>query len=222
MRLICRYLAEFRDDSLQLFNNPIRSMQFVHLQEFSEIGDLGFPATLESVPNPWSDLPVVFEDCSCVVKLVGSRDEPDIPRFFAKLLDIVLFALRPGLLVVGVRSEAVGQAPNHTGHVRAEIMLDVLKPQLSPVILSSVVKKCGDHHVFRNGETGMASLAHDQRGNSQKVRHVRNISTLAPLNVEDTCVLDRARKPAGQVELAGRILVLTLASCFHSASMWMK
>src|ERR1035441_5132926 len=85
MRLICRYLAEFVDDSLQLFNNPTRSMQLVHLQEFIEIEDLGLPATLESVPDPWSDLPVVFEDCSCVVKLVGSRDEPDICRLFAKL-----------------------------------------------------------------------------------------------------------------------------------------
>jgi len=37
MRLIRRYLAEFGDNALQLFNNPIRSMQFVHLQEFIEI-----------------------------------------------------------------------------------------------------------------------------------------------------------------------------------------
>src|ERR1039458_8233295 len=107
MRLIRRYLAEFGDNALQLFNNPTRPMQFVHLQEFIEIEDLSLPAALESVPNPWSDLPVVFEDCSCVVKLVGSRDEPDIRRFFAKLLDIVSFALRPGLFVVGVRSETV-------------------------------------------------------------------------------------------------------------------
>ena len=85
-------------------------MQFVNLQEFVEIPDLILPTTLESVPDPWSDLSVVFEDCSCVVELVGSRDEPDIGWFFAKPSDIGFLALRPGFLVVGVSSKAVGQS----------------------------------------------------------------------------------------------------------------
>ena len=94
-------------------------------------------------------------------------------------------------------------------------MLDVLEPQLSPVIFGSVMKKGGDHHVFGDGESDVTSLAHDQGRDPQKVCHVRNIGTLAPLDVEDTRVLDRARKPAGQVELSRLIVV---GRCLHIAS----
>jgi hypothetical protein len=104
--------------------------------------------------------------------------------------------------------------------VRAEIVLDVLEPQLSPLIFSSVMKKGGNHHVFGDRAPGMASLTHDQGRNSEKMRHVRNICTLAPFDVEDTRIFDCARKPAGQVKLSARIVVWTLVFCFHSASIW--
>jgi altronate dehydratase len=82
------------------------------------------------------------------------------------------------------------------------------------------MKKGGDHHVFGDGESGVASLTHDQGCNSQKMRHVRNICPLAPLDVEDARIFDCARKPAGQVQLSARIVVCTLVFCSHSASIW--
>jgi hypothetical protein len=99
-------------------------------------------------------------------------------------------------------------------------MLDVLEPQFSSVIFGSVMKKGGDHHVFGDGEPGVPSLTHDQGCNPEKMRHVWNVGPLPPLDVEDTDIFDCARKPAGQAELSGRILAFTLASCSHSASMW--
>jgi hypothetical protein len=88
------------------------------------------------------------------------------------------------------------------------------------VIFGSVMKKGGDHHVFGDGAPGVASLTHDQGCNSQKMRHVRNIGPLAPLDVEDARIFDSACKPAGQVQLSARIVVCALVFCFHSASIW--
>src|ERR1035437_5981206 len=129
----------------------------------------------------------------------------DIGRFFAEPSDISFLALRPGFLMVGVRSKAVGQHLDHARNIRAEIVLDVLEPQFSPLIFGSVMKKGGDHHVFGDRAPGVAGLTHDQGCNSQKMRHVWNIGTLAPLDVEDTRIFDCARKPAGQVQLSARL-----------------
>jgi hypothetical protein len=81
------------------------------------------------------------------------------------------------------------------------------------------MKEGGDHHVFGDGEPGVASLTHNEGGNPEKMCHVRNVGTLAPFDVDDTRVFDCARKPAGQVELLGFIVVRTPILCFHSASM---
>lgn len=62
-------------------------------------------------------------------------------------------------------------------------MLDVFEPQLSPLIFGSVVEKGCDHHVFCDGEPGVASLTHDEGGDAEKMRHVRNVGTLAPFDV---------------------------------------
>jgi hypothetical protein len=67
----CRELGEFINGSLELFDDPpIRASPLENLDEFVEIPHLVFAASLESSPNLRSDLFVLRQNCSSVVKLV--------------------------------------------------------------------------------------------------------------------------------------------------------
>ena len=81
------------------------------------------------------------------------------------------------------------------------------------MIFGSIVKHCRDHHLFGHRERNLPCLAHHQRCDAEKVSDVGNISFLAPLDVEHTRIVDCARKPAAQIELAGPIRPLAL--CFQ-------
>jgi hypothetical protein len=116
-RFFFRYPLECVDNTLQFFNNPVRSRQFEQRQEFIEIPELFQAASFESLPNPWPDLAVVIENCPGVVEFVGCRNEQDIRRFAAKHPDIGLFPFHPGLLFVRVLGKAVRERANHARHV---------------------------------------------------------------------------------------------------------
>src|ERR1035437_1879283 len=81
------------------------------------------------------------------------------------------------------------------------------------------MKKGGNHHVFCDKEPYVPNLAHDQGGNPQEMRHVRNIGSFAPLGVDLTRIVHGARKPATQLEWFGLIVVHVLAFLSHCASM---
>jgi hypothetical protein len=51
------------------------------------------------------------------------------------------------------------------------------------------------------------------------MRHVWNIGSLASLDVDDTRIVDCARKSATQVELLGLIAIWFFIPCCHRASM---
>ena len=80
------------------------------------------------------------------------------------------------------------------------------------------MKKGGDHHVFGDREPGVPNFTHYQGCNSQKMGHVWNVGSLAVFDVDVTRILDRAGEPARQVELPTLIIVRTLLSCLHNAS----
>ncbi len=93
-------------------------------------------------------------------------------------------------------------------------MRDVIEARLSPVIFGRVMKQSGDHHVFGDREGGVPGFTHYQRCNPKKVCHVRNTGSLAPLDVDVTCTVDCACKPAAQVELGGLMAILFVSSVF--------
>lgn len=97
-------------------------------------------------------------------------------------------------------------------------MLNVHEAQHSPVIFGSVMKKGGNHHVFGNRETGVSSLTHHQGCNPKKMRHVRNAGSFAPLDVDDTRIVNGARKSTAQVESGGFIVVRATVFRCHNAS----
>jgi hypothetical protein len=87
------------------------------------------------------------------------------------------------------------------------------------VIFGGVMEESCDHHVFCDRETSMPSLTHDQGCNPQKMRHVRYLSALSPLDVDVTSIFDCGRKSATQVKMFDRIDIRFPALCFHSVSL---
>src|ERR1039458_7865782 len=77
------------------------------------------------------------------------------------------------------------------------------------------MKKGCDHHVFRYLESCAPGFSHYQGCNTQKVCHIRDVRSLAPLDVDVTCVVHCTRKFCCQVELfcPHFIHVLILPSC---------
>jgi hypothetical protein len=104
----CNQAGNLIDDALELADHSALNAGFKDPEQLTKVPELVLWSALEATPDGGPDYFQIVQDGSCVVELVGDRNDEHVFRLGAQAREIGILSFIPALFLVVILGERVG------------------------------------------------------------------------------------------------------------------